>query len=384
MLTERELGEIRARFRVFQQRIYLNSCSQGALADVVEAGVTAYLTSWREQGSPWDMWTEQYEQARQQFAAFIGAHPDEVAIVSSVSAGINAVASALDFRSRSKVVMGEFEFPTMGHIWLAQQRRGARVDFIAARDGRIPVEAYAQAVDETTRLVPIAHVSFLNGVRADVRAIARLAHERGAWVMMDDYQDCGTRPIDVKALDVDFYLTGTLKYLLGPPGLAFLYVRRELIPSLQPTISGWFAQRDPFAFDVRRFDPSPTARRFQAGTPPIPNIYAAMPALDLLSQIGLERIAAHIARLSRALIDGARARGIRLKTPADSVGPLIVLQSRDVPAILARLAERHIVASGRHDGLRLSLHVYNTSDDIEAALAVLEENLDLMVRENDD
>ncbi|RMG52755.1 MAG: aminotransferase class V-fold PLP-dependent enzyme, partial [Acidobacteria bacterium] len=282
MLTERELNDIRARFRVFQQRIYLNSCSQGALADVVEAGVTAYLTSWREQGSPWDMWTEQYEQARQQFAAFIGAHPDEVAIVSSVSAGINAVASALDFRSRSKVVMGEFEFPTMGHIWLAQQRRGARVDFIAAREGRIPVEAYAQAVDETTRLVPIAHVSFLNGVRADVRAIARLAHERGAWVMMDDYQDCGTRPIDVKALDVDFYLTGTLKYLLGPPGLAFLYVRRELIPSLQPTISGWFAQRDPFAFDVRRFDPSPTARRFQAGTPPIPNIYAAMPALDLL------------------------------------------------------------------------------------------------------
>ncbi len=384
MLTERELNEIRARFRVFQQRIYLNSCSQGALADVVEAGVMAYLTSWRERGSPWDMWTEQYERARKQFAAFIGAQPDEVAIVSSVSAGINAVASALDFHPRFKIVMGEFEFPTMGHIWLAQQRRGARVEFIAARDGRIPVDAYARAIDETTRLVPVTHVSFLNGVRADVKAIARLAHERGAWVMMDDYQDCGTRPIDVKALDVDFYLTGTLKYLLGPPGLAFLYVRAELIPSLQPTISGWFAQRDPFAFDVRRFDPSPTARRFQAGTPPIPNLYAAMPALDLLSEIGLDRIAAHIEWLSRALIDRARALGIRLKTPTDSVGPLIVLQSKDLRAILARLAERRIVASGRHDGLRLSLHVYNTLDDVEAAVAVLEENLDLMVREGDD
>ena len=122
--------------------------------------------------------------------------------------------------------------------------------------------------------------------------LSRIAHEAGALVMLDDYQDCGTRPVDVKAMDLDFYVTGTLKYLLGPPGLAFMYVRKELISTLVPTVTGWFAQTNPFAFDPQHIDLSPTARRFESGSPSVPNVYAAMPGIQLLQEIGMENVAA--------------------------------------------------------------------------------------------
>ncbi|HXN65816.1 MAG TPA: aminotransferase class V-fold PLP-dependent enzyme [Candidatus Acidoferrales bacterium] len=381
MLTEAQVQQIRSKFPIFQRKIYLNSCSQGALSKNVEAILLEHLRGWHEGGSPWDVWVQKYEQTRAQFAQFIGAEPDEVAVVPSASAGINSVASAIDFAKRPKIVMGEFEFPTMGHVWLANQRRGARIEFVAAKDGRLPADSYAAAVDERTAVVPLTHMCFMNGFRSDVAGVTRIAHAKGALVFLDDYQDCGTRPVNVKALDVDFYVTGTLKYLLACSGVAFLYVRKALISSLPPTISGWFAQTNPFAFDVKYFDPSPSARRFEAGTPPIPNIYAASAGIALLQEIGLEQIADQIRRLAQALIQGAQELGIQLKTPPNSVGPLVVLRSNDVEKAIARLAEQNIVVSGRHDGLRISFHVHNTLDDVQQVLAALKKSADLMVRE---
>jgi selenocysteine lyase/cysteine desulfurase len=381
MLSDSEIQAIRSRFRIFERKIYLNSCSQGALSDAVEASVLEHLRTWHEGGSPWDLWVQKYEEARGQFARFLGAETDEIAVVPSASAGINSIASALDFQQRKKVVLGEFEFPTMGHVWLAQQKRGAQLEYLAAQNERIPTESYAKAIDTNTAIVPVTHICFMNGFRSNVAEIARLAHAKGALVFMDDYQDCGTRPIDVKALDVDFYVSGTLKYLLGPSGVAFLYVRKSLISSLSPTISGWFAQRNPFAFDVKHLDLAPSARRFEAGTPPIPNIYAAMAGIGILQEIGLEQVAPQIRKLAQMLILGARELGIHVKTPADSVGPLVVLQSKNVEAVLARLAEENIIGSGRHDGLRISFHVHNNSEDVRAVLKVLEKCSDLMVRE---
>jgi selenocysteine lyase/cysteine desulfurase len=221
----------------------------------------------------------------------------------------------------------------------------------------------------------------MNGWRSEIRKIVDLAHARGALVMIDDYQDCGTRPVDVKDLDADIYVAGTLKYLLGPPGLAMMYVRPELTQTLAPTVSGWFAQTNPFAFDVKKLELSPTARRFEAGTPTIPNLYAAKQGIQLLQSIGLAEVAAHIAGLAAALVSGAREMGIELKTPIDSVGPLVVLRSKDADALVAKLAARDIVVSSRYDGLRIAFHVYNTTDDVEAVLRVLKQNLDLLVRE---
>jgi selenocysteine lyase/cysteine desulfurase len=325
---------------------------------------------------------DHYEAARAAFARFINAKPEEVAILSCASAGISAIASALDFNGpRRKVVMGEFEFPTMGQIWLAQQSRGAEIRFIRAEGGRIPASSYASEIDEQTLIVPVTGVCFMNGARSEVPAVAKLARERGALVMLDDYQDCGTRPVDVKALDLDFYVSGALKYLLGPSGIAFMYVRPELIQKLTPTITGWFGQQNPFAFDVKHFDPACSARRFESGSPPLPHVFAVRAALELLGSVGFDRIASHVSGLAQMLLLGARDLGIKAKTPADSRGPLVVLQMKDSDAAVRKLASQNIVGSNRMDGLRLSFHLYNTVDDVRTVLGVLKDNLDVAVRQ---
>ncbi len=380
LLTDFQVSQLRSRFPILKEKTYLYNCSQGALSDAVESGMNEYMQSWRTSPAPWDEWVGVYESLRADFARFINAEPDEVAIVTSASAGINPIASALSFGQRDKVVMSEYEFPTMGHIWLAQQPRGARVQFLDGVNNTVPAECYKAAIDDRTCIVPLTHVSFVNGSRSDVAAVTKIAHERGALVFLDGYQDCGTRPLDVKALDVDFFVTGTLKYLLGPAGLAFLYVRRELIEKLTPTVTSWMGHRDVFAFNTKQLDLAPAARRFECGTPAIPNIYMARAALKLLDGIGMENIAARVERLTRAFLEGARELRIESKTPSSSIGPLVVLRSRDASAMLAKLTARGIVVSTRSDGVRFAFHVYNTMEDVGAALSALEENLDLMVR----
>jgi selenocysteine lyase/cysteine desulfurase len=381
MLADQQISELRSHFPILREKTYLYNCSQGALCDAVEAGIQEYAASWRTSSAPWDEWMETYEALRGAFARFINAHPDEVAIVTSASAGINPIANALQFDRRNKVVMSEYEFPTMGQIWLAQRPRGAEIHFLDGVNDTVPTECYAQAIDKQTRVVPLTHVSFVNGFRSDVAAIAKIAHAQGALLLLDGYQDCGTRPMDVKALDVDFFVTGTLKYLLGPPGLGFLYVRRELIETLTPSITSWMAQRDPFTFNTKSFDPSPDARRFEGGSPPIPNIYLARPAIDLLAGIGMDNVAAQIGRLTAAFLTGVRELRIDSKTPSSSVGPLVVLRAKDAAAMLAKLTDRGIAVSTRRDGVRFAFHVYNTLEDVNVALTALEDNLDLMVRQ---
>ncbi len=379
MLTDTQIRQIRSRFKIFQHKIYLNSCSQGPLSDAVQAGLEDFMASWHEQGSPWELWVNQYEAARTAFATIHQRQPGRSCHCDQRVGRHQWRRQRAEFRERNKVVMGEFEFPTMGHVWLGQRVRGAEVQFVAAEGNRIPAANYEKMVDRNTLIVPLTHVCFKNGFRSEVNAITQIAHRAGALVMLDDYQDCGTRPVDVKAMDLDFFVTGTLKYLLGPPGLAFLYVRKELIPSLVPTVTGWFAQANPFAYDPKLFELSPTARRFESGSPSVPNVYAALPGFQLLREIGMENVAGHIKKLAQSLLSCAHDLGIRAKTPADSAGPLVVLQCRDSTSLVQKLAESNIVASNRHDGLRISFHVYNTMDDVKAVVEVLKKNIDLMV-----
>lgn len=374
-----DVSAFRNRFPILENKTYFNSCSQGALSHEVEAATGAWLESWHQEGSPWDQWVDQYEAGRHLFASLINARPEEVAIVASASAGVNALVSALNFNQRKKVVLGEFEFPTMGHIWLSQRSRGAEVIFAPASGNKMLVETYDSLVDRDTLIVPLTHMCFMNGFRSPVADVLRIAHDRGALVLLDDYQDCGTRPIDVKALQVDAYVAGTLKYLLGPPGVAFLYVREDLADSLVPTATGWFGQRNPFAFDVKLLDPAPGTRRFESGTPPIPSIYGAMAGAKLLQDVGLGRVAEEVRRLAKALIDGAAELGVKMKTPADSVGPLIVLQTLDAERLVKLFGGHGIVCSSRHDGLRLSVHAYNTLDEVKSVLRLIEQNLNLFV-----
>jgi selenocysteine lyase/cysteine desulfurase len=240
-------------------------------------------------------------------------------------------------------------------------------------DSRIPVERFADAIDDETLLVSITHVCFRNGARLDVPAIINLAHEHGAMVLLDSYQALGTFPIDVKALDVDFLVGGTLKYLLASSGLAYLYVRGDHLPQLNPTMGGWFSQSNIFEMAIDRHDPSPTARKFESGTPPVPNIYAGIAGIELVQSIGLDAVERQLIDLTGALKEGIRERGFALMTPdvPGEHGALITVRAHDVNRLVAALAEDNIVTSSRDDNLRISPHVYNTHVDIDRLLDAL-------------
>ena len=375
-------GRIRHRFPVFEQRVYINSCSQGALSDSVREAYRRYLDDWDEHGAPWEYWVGRLEAARACIAGLINAAEDEVAVTTSLSAGVSALASGLRFdQGRDKVVLSNFEFPTIGQIWHAQERRGVRIEHVPAEaDGTIPLERFAAAIDERTALVAVTHVCFRNGSRLDVEAVARLAHERGALVLVDAFQTVGSLPVDVRALGCDFLAAGVLKYLLGSAGLAFLYCRRDLVEGIEPTATGWFADRDIFEMDIHDYSPAPTARRFEAGTPPIPPIYAAIAGIELMQEIGIAETEAHVREVNALLRDGLDELGAHVATPREPerCGALVCVRSSDVNALVAALAAEGIVTSSRDDNLRISAHCYNTADDVRAVLDVLSRNRALL------
>jgi len=373
---------LRDHFPILQNQVFLNSCSKGALALDVRQAYLDYLDDWERFGSPWELWVQKLEQARHRFAALIGAAPDEIAVVTSVSQAVSTLATALDFNGpRNKVVVSDFDFPAVAQVWHAQTPRGATVVHVPAAVNTIPLTRYADLVDERTALVSLAHVCYRNGVKQDAAAIATIAHRQGALLLLDAYQSLGTTPIDVKALDVDFLVGGALKYLLGSSGLAWLYVRKALIPQLAPTAAGWFTQANIFAMDIYGHHPSPTARRFEAGTPPIPNLYAGIAGLTLLQTIGVDRIEAQIHTLTHAIKAGALQRGFHLVTPTDASqhGALIALRAHHVETLVRRLEQDHIITSSRDGNLRISPHFYNNLDDVAQLMAALEIHRDLLV-----
>jgi selenocysteine lyase/cysteine desulfurase len=363
----------RSRFPIFERLVYINSCSQGALSDSVRAAYEEYLTGWDERGAPWDYWVERTEAARAAFAGLVNAQPDDVAVTTSLSAGVSALASAIDFTKRPKVVISDYEFPTIGQIWHAQQLRGAEVHVVEP-------ERVEDAIDERTAIVSVTGVCYRNGARLPVEEIARVAHDNGALVLLDAYQAIGTYPLDVTELGVDAVAAGVLKYLLGSAGLAFMWVRPGLSAELVPTETGWFADRDIFEMDHTRYAPSPTARRFQSGTPPVPAIYAGIAGIELMQEIGVAETRAHVSALNEHLIAGVDDLGGTVVTPRDPErrGALVCIASTDAPGLVAELAKDGIVTSDRDGNLRVSAHAYNTREDIDAVLAALERHRALL------
>ena len=372
-----DFAALRSRFPLLAQKTYLNSGSYAALANTVRAAFGTYLDDRLAVGANWDAWVTKNEAVRHAMAAVLRAEPDEVAVTTSTSAGINAIASALDFSgARDTIVTSDLEFPTNAQIWHAQEPRGARVVHVPLEaDGWISPERFAEAIDERTRLVAITHVGFRNGARLDAASIARIAHDRGALMLLDCYQSVGSMTTDVKALDVDFAVGGMYKYLLATAGIGFLYVRGSLVPHLLPTVSGWFAQADIGAMNIASNCPSPSARRFEAGSPPVVATYAAEAALAIIAEVGTDAIEARVRRLSGECMDQLAAIGWTAITPRDDDrrGAMIAIPSRDSAALDAALAACDIVVSHRDSNLRAAFHFYNDERDIDAFIGAMRE-----------
>ena len=375
-------SRLRERFPVFRNKTYINSCSYGAMATDVMEALQRYIDDRLEKGADWDYWVERNEVVRDSVARLLGAERDEVAVTTSASAGINSIASALDFGGdRNKVVISDYEFPTDAQIWYAQELRGAEVVRVAERDGYIPAEAFESAIDEKTAIVAVTHVCFRNGARLDIPAIAEIARRNGALMLVDGYQGFGTMPFDVHQAGVDFAVGGNVKYLLGTAGIGFLYVRRELVEGLVPTVTGWFAQEDIFAMDTTRYHPASSARRFEMGTPPVPNTYAAEAGLAVIQEVGLDAIAARIRTLTDQIKAEAKGAGYQLATPEhpERHGAMIALRCQDAATLAERLEQEHIVTSHRDNNLRVSPHFYNSPHDIETLFSALLRHRNLLL-----
>ena len=354
----------------------MNNCSQAPQVDSTRAAAERYLDSWNRAGMDWDAWMNEVRLAKAEFARLIGAAADDIAVFSSVSEATSAVASAIDFSgTRSKVVVSEAEFPTVAHFWLAQERRGGKIVWAPARDGMIDPAEYDTRVDESTAVVSACHAYYQNGFIQDIGRVAARARTMGALSYIDAYQSLGAVPVDVKALGLDFLASGNLKFLMGIPGVAFLYVRPGLVESLRPTMTGWFGRANPFAFETKTLDWAPNASRFDTGTPPIANAYVSRAGMEIVNAIGPAKIRAWHMVLAQRLIDGGRERGLVLHGIADvsRKSAVTAFTVRDSHAVEAAMRARGVLPSARGDVIRLAPHFYSTLDDIDAALDLLAE-----------
>ena len=371
-----EVERWREEFPITDRLIYLNNCSLTPLPKRGEAALREYARTWSEQGGRawYDHWIGQLDLLRADFATVLGADPDEIALEPAVSAALVGIASSFDYTTRNKVVVSDLDFPTDGHTWLALARHGVEVEFVRSPDGvTVPLELFERAVDERTALVCTGHVYYTSGYIQDVRALADLCHRKGAALVVDAYQSIGAFPFDVHASGVDFLVGGTLKWLMGGPGMAFTYARRDRIAGALPTAIGWWAMRDPFAFDVRHVDLAPNARRFEYGTPAVAAAYTARAGLALLREVGVDTVRERHKLLSQRLVDGALAQGWEIRCPRDAERrtPIVTLAHPEPGAAVDALRAHGCVADMRPGLIRLSPHYFNTEDEMDATLALL-------------
>lgn len=369
----RSLESYREEFPVLDRKAYLISASLGPVSRRAEAYLRDYLDVWAAEGAPDIVWMDhifpRMASVKRTFAALAGCEPGELAITTNISIALATITSCIDFSKRRKIVCSELDFPTDGHVFLAQRARGAEVVFLKSRDGlTIPLEAYEEVIDEDTALVCANRVLYRSSALVDAKEVCRMARDAGAWSVVDDYHGAGIIPLDVHDLGCDFYTAGTLKWLCGGPGLAFLYARRDLLPSLEPLITGWFATREPFSFDLQHLDYHPTARRLEHGTPPAPVMFLAQGGLDIISEVTPQRIRERQGELTDYVIARADGAGIAVRTPRDRStrgGVVNIGVGPEAEKICHTLLERDVCTDFRGDGLRVSPHFFNTEADID-------------------
>jgi kynureninase len=374
-VNERE-REWRAEFPITERLVYLNNCSLTPLPRSGRERIEQFAREWTELGGRawYDRWIGEYEALREDIAGVLGATRDEVAIEPNVSAGLVGIASTLDYAKRPKVVVADLDFPTDGHAFLAVADRGARVEFVRSPDRvRVPLELFERAVDERTSAVCTGQVYFTTGWIQDVRALAEICHRRGALLIVDAYQSIGALPFDVRAAGIDYLVGGTLKWLMGGPGIAFLYARRDVAERARPSAVGWWGVQDPFAFDVEHLAYGSGARRFEYGTPAVAAIYAARAGIALLAEVGVATVRERHMLLSQRLVDGAIAQGWTVRCPraAAERTAIVTLEHPEPQRVVDALRARGLICDSRPGLIRLSPHYFNTEQEMDRALELL-------------
>lgn len=378
----------RSEFPILEQTTYLISNSLGAMPRGVREALSEYSEIWATRGVR--AWEEKWWMLPLEVGNLIGqlmnASPNSVAIHGNVTQCQAVIASCFDFSGkRNKVVYSDLNFPSVMYFWEAQRTRGARIHMVKTDDGiEVPTARLLDAIDEETLLVPVSHVIFRSSFINDAKAICEKAHRVGAHVILDTFQSLGSGvPVDVQALNVDFACGGVLKWLCGGPGTAYLYVRPDLASKLEPKFTGWLAHENPFDFKIgpTRYTEGPY--RFLNGTPNIPALYAALPGLKILRQLEMAEVRKKSKRLTNRIISLAEERGWRVSAPRDPErrGGTVAIDMPHSKEVCAELLKRDILVDWRPGaGVRMSPHFYNKDEEIEFAIAAVDEILSGMSR----
>jgi kynureninase len=367
-----ELTDYRDRFPILAETTYLISHSLGPMPIEAQHRVAEYAASWNARGPrAWgEGWWDLPLTVGDQIGRLIGAPPGSTVMHLNVTTAEAVVLSCFDLRGeRRRIVYEEENFPSVRYLQQAQAARGAEI--VICRDE----EAIVEAIDERTLLVPISHVIFRSSRIQDVEPIIRRAHEVGAYVVLDAYQSVGVLPLDVTELGVDFAVGGSVKWLCGGPGAAWLYIRPDLADILEPTLVGWQAHKRPFAFEPE-LEYADGAARFLTGTPNVPALYAATAGYDIIEEIGVERIRENSIRQTTLFAQLLEDAGFDLVSPREPErrGGSVVVRTADFAAVHAELESRGILCDLRPDaGLRFGPHFFTTDDEIELAVSSISE-----------
>jgi kynureninase len=370
-----ELLEWRKEFPILDHTVYMVSHSLGAMPRRVYDRLREFADMWASRGvRAWEEgWWERPVATGNLIGRIIGAGPGEVVMHQNVSVGVALVLSCFDFSDRrNKVVYTDLEFPSVMYVCEAFSGYGARSEVVSSEDGiSVPLEKLLAAIDEETQLVVLSHVFFKSAYIVDAKPVIDRAHQMGTKVLLDIYQSAGTVPINVKELNVDFAVGGSVKWLCGGPGAGYLYVRPDLWPMLEPKVTGWMAHTHPFAFEIGPIDYAGNVMRFLHGSPHVPALYSAQSGYEIINAIGVEKIRQKSIRQTSRLIELADEQGYRIncsRHPAERGGNVVV----DVPhgrAVAAELNRREFLVDYRPEaGIRIAPHFYTKDEELELTI----------------
>ncbi|MEA2204656.1 MAG: kynureninase [Blastocatellia bacterium] len=371
-----DLLKWRDEFPILEKAVYLISHSLGAMPRATYQQLQEYAETWATRGvRAWaEGWWEMPVTVGNDVGRVIGAEPRTVVMHQNVSICQSLILSCFQpTPERNKIVYSELNFPTVMYVYEAHARNGRlRIETVESDDGiTVPLDRMLAAIDETTLLVPISHVLYKSGFLQNAKAIIERAHEVGAMVVLDVYQSAGTVPFSVTDLNVDFATGGSVKWLCGGPGAGYLYVRPDLIPTLQPQTTGWMAHEAPFAFDTDlRY--APGIERFLHGSPSIPALYAARSGYKIINEIGVPAIREKSVRQTTRLIELADEAGFHVTSPRDpaSRGGTVTIAADHAAAVTRELVRREIIVDYRPGaGVRISPHFYTTDDEVERVIS---------------
>ena len=362
------LTQIRRQFPVTKNKVYLNHAAQSPLPKPVAETVKKHLDKASRFGQ---VSVEPEDLGKQHFAKLVGAKPAEIALIESTSMGLNMAANVLRYPPGSKVVTTDLECPSVVYPWL-RKGLGAKIHYVKNVNGRVSLDDMENAVDDKTVAVAISHVAYANGFRHNLRVLGEIVHEHGAYLVVDAIQSVGTMPIDVVRDDVDFFMAAGYKWLLSPPGAAYLYVKDELIGKLEPPFVGWASVDQGMYetadfYDIWNLNLSKTASRFEVGSPSTMSFVGAAEAMKMLLGVGTDKVKTRIMKLTDHVIDSAKDLGLELQTPEEKScrSGIVNFRTSKPLKLVERLGRKKIIVSARAQGIRVSPHYYNSEEEID-------------------